>query len=1392
MPPPTDGLVASEYIHQTSSISIPDSVDAELLTSLNAILATVSLPRITHILDATPNLLIALYEALYQKRIPLVDRTTKSHTSFNSQVKNVKLLIGTIAHEANISTESAARLGEIDPLRVCQKDEGAVRELLWALVRIGILHRIQRNQGLAENVSPRKPLTLHRPVGASGVFVKGTRMISRESGNALSVLHKSLERRKELAGTQSVNPRASHGRLKTYNWLEELPNSFSTLSNINDNSTNDLSTAAQPEKQIPAQPTLLRVPGHTLVSKSMGHASTHSAQPSASAPKSSPHPPPRSKTEVMANLQKTTSRKSSQTLKPNSYPHAVYNVSFDEMPTESAEISPVSTVYLEHVSAKIMEISNRILPVAQMSQFPNHVSEHVVSPKPVSPSQEHSRTMSESSRPARRLKKNSDMSLKKRDKNASFHEQKKDEVVPIVQTLRSNSFLRTLIPIHLENALDHTQDASKNELQLEPASPRSTTHSINKGSEEDETSRNAVNAGVTMSVHPVVEAIPGTGLTEEYQEHDSEMKRGYENDLMHETHDPEDYTSDVDQTPTRPSRRDETAEGDVGSPVWEDETNDLTVDMQLHRNSQLGDPECSVDGFERSELHAHDSAALLEASLATPLTSNEEFFQADPKDEQGHVSISSEHKNSSQAEDVLANTDTGVRMNTSHQRREPLLIDVTQLDIPALPVLPSTEGNLIDLLSDPIPMGLSPICPKRTWSTAPRDLRSESREGTIKSPTMNGSNLLQDVFDLSSLPQTTILQAGEDSTSSAPLLGSEMSSLGSSNESSLVVHQGTQTEAPPTKNESHRIISDRTPPLSDSLNEVSGSDMQNTADKGKHREVDNNSMGRSPLLDDAPVWPTRSDSVLSNYTPLRPSGKRFLLADVFTSTPKRKNSTRKLSLDCLMDHDETFEEDEDDLASNAVGNISLLDLNTELDELSQVLSEYHMTSHDRSPAQSPSPLRRSVRSGKSSPNMQGTPSKPKSTPTRRPDTPTLKLTPTKLNFNSASALDAASSTWETEDDNLGQEEGEGEKDPERRTTQGSKPSEYFPTTEELHKRQMQQMQSIIQNWDQAGSSQPLQDEGEESQYIPDDDSNNAADDEDETSHEQDEEAGYTTTSASQFSNGAGLEDVFADEPETPVLVSRHKQPQKQGDLKLMNLSPPPRLSGFGSSHGVELQTPFTPLRPRRLFSTPVLAKSQRQEKARGESRSLVFERSLELKMQEQEVGNRSLPTTFSPTTRLSPTSVLPKSLTLGRHNRIDILGHDKPHSASLFSRPRSLSAANNDVKSSTPMNQNTNANTSLSSNHPPRTLQMSKLSSRKSSIGISSPIQAGNISLPSIRLPSVMVTSRLKSRGGVATPTRGQGTPSMSVYYTPPPGVGSAVKMGGANLLDMDLSYGLM
>ena len=1360
----------------------------ELLTCLNAILASVSLPRITHILDATPNLLIALYELLYQKRIPLVDRTPKSHTSFNSRVKNVKLLIGTIAHEANISAESAARLGEIDPLKVCQKDEDTVRELLWALVRIGILHRIQ-NQRLTENISPRKPFTLHRPV-----YAKETRVISGESGNALSVLHKSLERRKELAGIQSANPRASHSRLKTCSWLDDLPSSFSTLSKINDDSTIDPPTATQPRKQVTAQKTLLKVSGHALVGKSMGHASSHSARPHPSAPKSSLRPSPKSsKAQIKPILQKPISRKTSQSLKPNSYPHAVYNVSFDEMPTESAEISPVSTVYLEHVSARIMEISNRVLPVARISQFPGDVSEHAESPKTVSLSpQEHLRTVSGPLGIVRKLKQGSDMPLKNQDKNAPFHEQKTDKVAPIMQTaLRSNSFLRALVPIHLENALDHTLDAGAAELQLAPDSPLSTTHSIEKVGKTDETSRNPTNSRGTMPAYPTVEAM--TQVTEEYEEHDSEAERGYDNDIMDETHDAEDYASDEDQTLTRPSGRHETAEGtredDASLPVWEDETNDLTEDTQSREDSQLegSNLKCSMDRFEHPDRHGHDSAASREALLATPLTANEESFQTDP-DEQGHVSItSSEHKNASQIEEASANVDVGVGIYTNNQRPEPLLIDV-DIHLPAHPAAPSMEGNLIDLLSDPIPIGISPILcaigPTRPWLAAPRDLRSESRDGVINSlPITNGSNLLLDGFDLSSALQTMVLQAGEDSACAVPLPESEVFSLDSSSVSSIVVHQGTQTEASPVKNTIYRIISNKSLPLPGPRNGKPGSDMQIATDKGKHREVDNSGMGSSPLLDDAPSSPAQSDSAWPIHSPLQPNEK-FSLGSVFTSTPK-KNPTRKPS-DPSIHYDEAYEEGEDGMASNAAGDISLLDIDTELDELSQELSEYHIASRDRSPTHKPSPLRRSVRSGKVSPSIQRTPSKGPATATRRPDTPT------KLISSFASALDAASSTWETEDDYLGQEEDE--EDPEQPTTQGSNPSGNSPITEELHKRQMQQMQSIIQNWDQAGSSQPLRDD--------ENDSDNVADDEEsETSHEQHEEdSEYTITSGSQFSNGVGLEDVFADEPETPVPASRHKQTQKNRDLRLLSLSPPPQWSGFGPFHEVEPQTPLTPLRPRRLFSTPVPAKLQGQEKSRGESRSFVLEKSPGLTIQGLEVGNRSLPTTFPPTMRLSPTPVLSKSLTLGRHNRISNSAHDKPRSASLFNRrtpPPSL-AANNNTRPSTPMNQNANRITPLPSIHPPKTAQMSKMSSRKSSIGISTPGQAGNISLPSIQPPSAIVMSRLMSRGGGATPAGAQGTPSMSVYYTPASGVGSVVgsvvKMGGGgtDLLDMDLSYGLM
>jgi len=1317
-----------------------------------------------------------------------VDRTTKSHTSFNSRVKNVKLLIGTIAHEANISVESAARLGEIDPLKVCQKDEDAVRELLWALVRIGILHRIQRSQGLPENLSPRKRLTLHQPLGVlnttSRVSIKESCEISGESRNALSILHKSLERRRELAGMQSVNPRTSHGPLKTYNWLEDLPSSFSTLSNIND-STNDPATATQPRKQTYSQQTLPKVSRHALAAKSIRRASVHSTQPSVIAPKCPPLPLPKSsKTQTKPTLQKPTSRKSSQTLKPNSYPHAVYHVSFDEMPTESAEISPVSTVYLEHVSARVMEISNRILPVARMSQPPDIVLKHVVSPKPVSlPPQEHSRTVSPcgSSRTVMRLKKGSGMSLKTQGNiAASATGQKRGEVIPIVQaTLCSNSFIQTVVPIPLENPLDHTQDASTVELQPTPDAPLSA-YTMERGAEVDETICNLINAGGTMSARSTVEDI--SGVTEEYEERDSELKQS---NLLDETHDTEDYTSDEDQPPTRPSGGDQTArEGGAHSPVWGGEAGGLTADTQLREDSQPVDPRSSVDIVDPLERHGHNSAASLEVSLATPLTANGESSQKNLNVEQDLGSVPNGGKSASH---VKENPVNAVGIDASNQQPELLLINVTQSDIPTAPPAPAVAGNLIDLLSDPIPISLPPVlCTTglaKSWISVPRDLRSESRDGAIDTPPTrfpsNNSHLLLGGFDLSSPIRSSVLQTSEGPACAVPLPESEVSSFGSSSVSSIVVHQGTQTDASAADGGNN------------SPNGILSSGLLDATEKGKHRESDNNT-GSSPLLGDVPVSPARSESPWTTYYSLQPNGKKSPLGGVFTSTPKQKKPTPKYS-DPSMNHGEVSDEDKDEVVSNAVGNISLLDADTELDELSRELSAYHIASCDRSLVQSPSPLRRSVRSGKGSPGMQGTESKLTTTPPRRPDTPTTKPNPTKLNPNSASSLDAASSTWETEDDDL-EQKGEEEKAEglEQPSSKGSNPLEWCsdsPTAEDLHKRQMQQMQSIIQNWDQAGSSQPLQDKGE-FQYIPDDSDNVADDEEDETFHEQgDEEAEYTTTSASQFSNGAGLEDVFADEPETPVRVARHKQSQKNRDSRQLNLSPPPRWSGFGLFHEAEPQTPFTPLRPRKLFSMPVLGKAPEQAKVRRESRSLVLERSPRL--QGQEVGNRSLPTTFPPTSSLSPTPVLSKSLNFGRHNRIGSLVPDKPCPAALFDRP--APPAGTSTKPSTPVNPNTNlGNTSLPP-IPPWASHMSKMNSRKSSISTSTPLQARNISLSSIQSPPVVSLSKFKSKGTL------QGTP----YYTPPSGVkpggvqgtGSMGRGGGrdvSDLLDMDLSYGLM
>jgi hypothetical protein len=119
--------------------------DLVLLHSVNTLLSSVSLPTLHNVLDATPYLLILLYEALpptlvpLQKRkcIPFVERL-EPNACFGSRFKNLKLLIGSIAcdPELGLSRRTKQNLADLDLAGFCEKDVDAVRGLLGMFVEV--------------------------------------------------------------------------------------------------------------------------------------------------------------------------------------------------------------------------------------------------------------------------------------------------------------------------------------------------------------------------------------------------------------------------------------------------------------------------------------------------------------------------------------------------------------------------------------------------------------------------------------------------------------------------------------------------------------------------------------------------------------------------------------------------------------------------------------------------------------------------------------------------------------------------------------------------------------------------------------------------------------------------------------------------------------------------------------------------------------------------------------------------------------------------------------------------------------------------------------------------------------------------------------------------------
>jgi hypothetical protein len=119
-----------------------------LLHHLNSLLTSVSLPTLHNILDATPYLLIVLYEALPptitaasrfrgRKRIPFVERKTPN-AEIGTKLRNLKLLVGSIVHDEDLdlSRKMRRRLAELDLQGFCRKETAAVRRLLETFVEV--------------------------------------------------------------------------------------------------------------------------------------------------------------------------------------------------------------------------------------------------------------------------------------------------------------------------------------------------------------------------------------------------------------------------------------------------------------------------------------------------------------------------------------------------------------------------------------------------------------------------------------------------------------------------------------------------------------------------------------------------------------------------------------------------------------------------------------------------------------------------------------------------------------------------------------------------------------------------------------------------------------------------------------------------------------------------------------------------------------------------------------------------------------------------------------------------------------------------------------------------------------------------------------------------------
>ncbi|KAI5806958.1 hypothetical protein EDC01DRAFT_637631 [Geopyxis carbonaria] len=172
-------------IHRSSTPTPPKvhSSDAPLLSRLNALLTSVSLPPVRSLLEPTPNLLILLYELLplpnahgrllkKRERIPFVVRSP-APGDLSTRLRNLKLLLGTMSHNEEIGAALRERLIDLDLAGFCEHRVPAVRELLDVFLRIverddydgvGVQALPDLSRSFGE-VTPRRNTRFVRPQG---------------------------------------------------------------------------------------------------------------------------------------------------------------------------------------------------------------------------------------------------------------------------------------------------------------------------------------------------------------------------------------------------------------------------------------------------------------------------------------------------------------------------------------------------------------------------------------------------------------------------------------------------------------------------------------------------------------------------------------------------------------------------------------------------------------------------------------------------------------------------------------------------------------------------------------------------------------------------------------------------------------------------------------------------------------------------------------------------------------------------------------------------------------------------------------------------------------------------------------------------------------------------